>query len=46
MGEEVGKHEEEKEEDEDEEEEEEEEVALARQGVTVAYVNHIEARTI
>lgn len=40
------KHEEEKEEDEDEEEEEEEEVALARRGVTVAYVNHIEARTI
>lgn len=28
------------------EKEEEEEVALARRGVTVAYVNHIEARTI
>lgn len=41
------KYEEEKDvEDEDEEEEKEEEVALARRGVTVAYVNHIEARTI
>lgn len=46
----VGGEEEEKEEEQArekrEEEEEEEEVALARQGVTFAYVNHIEARTI
>lgn len=46
------KHEEEEEErggeekEDGDEEEEEEEVALARRRVTVAYVNHIEARTI